>query len=64
MKDVVVIVVNIGGGCSNPTGTQYYKCEKCDYKYGGEKYDYKYGGEKCGNSIIINKKTGYNYKGK
>ena len=34
MKDVVVIVVNIGGGCSNPTGTQYYKCEKCDYKYG------------------------------
>lgn len=22
------------GGCSNPTGTQYYKCEKCDYKYG------------------------------
>jgi hypothetical protein len=47
--------VNIGGGCSNPTGTQYYKCEKCDYKYGGEK---------CGNSIIINKKTGYNYKGK
>ena len=22
------------GGCSNPTRTQYYKCEKCDYKYG------------------------------
>jgi hypothetical protein len=22
------------GGCSNPIGTQYYKCEKCDYKYG------------------------------
>jgi len=21
------------GGCSNPTGTQYYKCEKCGYKY-------------------------------
>jgi hypothetical protein len=21
------------GGCNNPTGTQYYKCEKCDYKY-------------------------------
>jgi hypothetical protein len=21
------------GGCSDPTGTQYYKCEKCDYKY-------------------------------
>ncbi len=20
-------------GCSNPAGTQYYKCEKCDYKY-------------------------------
>jgi len=22
------------GGCSNPFGTQYYKCVKCDYKYG------------------------------
>jgi len=21
------------GGCSNPTGTQYYACEKCGYKY-------------------------------
>ena len=21
------------GGCSNPIGTQYYKCEKCGYKY-------------------------------
>jgi hypothetical protein len=21
------------GGCSNPTGIQYYKCKKCDYKY-------------------------------
>ena len=20
------------GGCSNPSGTQYYKCVKCDYK--------------------------------
>jgi len=21
------------GGCSNPSGTQYYKCKNCDYKY-------------------------------
>jgi hypothetical protein len=21
------------GGCSNPTGTQYYKCSKCNYTY-------------------------------
>lgn len=26
------------GGCSNPVGTQYYKCEKCDYKYGESIY--------------------------
>jgi len=27
------------GGCSNPVGTNYYKCEKCDYKYKTSKSD-------------------------
>jgi len=26
------------GGCSNPTGTQYYKCKKCNYKYGKSRH--------------------------
>jgi hypothetical protein len=34
------------GGCSNTTGTQYYKCKKCDYKYGESKnYSKNYKGQ-------------------